>query len=240
MLNRERIRQSLAVGVLLLILAAAITTGCGDDDGGPAAPGNQATLSTDEMVAFVTAQAALPLRLADAAARAATAMAGGSQDGVSITTTDDVTYTGTVDVDLDGDGSRETRLGGSATLTQLFDKEGLLAPAATVGFDSASGPYVNSVAGGVMVEVIGGGDDNNPILYVHSAAASLGTTDGIGVGCDDMHMTVDLTFPQAPQYAGYFAFTAGGLDLECSFEENGQGGWQMHLTGDGLDEVIQP
>jgi hypothetical protein len=238
----QTLRPGLAITVLLLLPLAGLNAGCGSDDDGsdPTGPGATATVTAAEFADFAASNADLGLRLGEAMTRTLAALSGETADGVSFTTQDGQTYTGAIALDLDGDGNRETTLTGAAAFVQLFDKDGEFAPVAELSLDGVDSPILRSASGTLEAEMLGAGEFGAPMIYLHSADLALTTADGVGAACTDMHMTIDAGMTGGVGgYGGTFSFTAGGLDLSCSFVPT-EMGWAAHITGDGVDEMIMP
>ena len=164
----------------------------------------------------------------DAFARLVTAATGGPADGVSISFSSPTQVGATVDIDLDGDGTRETTASGGAVLAQPGTLDG-----AQVSLNSVTGRPLASVGA--------------TISFTQTEAIVL---DGIFGQFTDLSQQTNLLITQGTVTVDPVGETLNGsvsfeilagenfLFGDVFFEDNGQGGWQMRVAGEGFEFIV--
>jgi len=168
-------------------------------------------------------------------------MLGGQSDGVSIESTGTNAYRGTLAMDLDNDGTSETTVVGTAEFVAVEGKDGQSYLNAVYAIESLTGSLVTG-SGSFEVTPLGGGPEYPTSFYMFGGDFNLAGADGTVLRVTEMHVSFDC-FPTGPPYLGgtiCYELTGGGRTIEVTltFEEDQEGWWQMHFTGDGFDFVV--
>lgn len=218
---------------LLPVAFAFAIASCGGEGG--TGPGS-ADLSVADMDSFVRGNVGLILGVGNAAFLSLTqGIAGGNVPGLTITDQGGDRYGVSASTDADGNGSAETSLEATATVTR--DGSGNLIGVLldVVNFVGPGGIGAN---GQLQHTIIGGGGPNNPAILVESDGMQLELPSG-SVNVTEVGYTVDYTFPANPFLEGFIDFQAGNVSATIFFEANGLGGWGTRVSGSKGGEAFE-
>jgi len=223
-----------AVSTLLIALLAVSIGSCKSSTTGGGGNGGNSIADPAFLEAFLSQK--LPNAAAgvmDGFGRLLTAIQGGGMDGVVIVPTGVDSYSAEMSIDLNGDGSRESTITGSlagdiGTGAQIYltdvDDPGI--PSLSVG---ASSDAMQISAVSVLFDNMSGTLTADPPGSGNAGEAEV--TEGV--------MTLDLVAQRPLGYieVNLFGEDSAFLAVHLSFEVAGSG-WQLRVTGDGVDFTI--
>lgn len=219
------------LGLAMVTTVAISTVACSEEDPFAVGTGN---LSDPATLEAVLRQTFLPgaLGVIDGFERVITAVTGGTADGVTIIPTGNGA-TATIEIDFDGDGSREGMVNadffGDITVGAQASVSSIQTPTVPSLTAAGAAQLQQTTPGSVFVTSIVGTGSADPAGDAPPATVSL-----LGG-----QVNVDLVTSVPDGFVNFSVFAEGNeLFLTSFFESDGQGGFRVRFTGDGLDFTI--